>query len=77
MSDAAIASEAELVLAATPQLLRDGDTLILTFPDRLSAESVDNLRRGLRTGIPETVRIVFVDGCSGAAIYRSGEPETD
>jgi len=58
-----------------PQLLRDGDTLILTFARPLSCEEIDGITGSLRGVIPESVQIGILDHCSGAVIYRPGEAD--
>jgi hypothetical protein len=70
----AVSAPIEVVL---PQVVRDGDTLILTFARPMDRAELDALMAQLRAAIPETVQIGILDQCSGAIIYRPGEVDQD
>jgi hypothetical protein len=58
-----------------PQVVRDGDTLILTFARPMDCAELDALMAQLRAAIPESVKIGILGQCSGAIIYRPGEAD--
>jgi hypothetical protein len=56
------------------QVARPGDTLLLTFAERLSAADGDRLLRHIKDKLPEGIHLGIVDGCTGAVICR---PDSD
>lgn len=60
----------QALTSAAVAVVRPGDTLVLSFPQKLSEQQADDMARQFKANMPEGVRVCFVDQCSGMAVVR-------
>jgi len=53
-----------------PGLVRPGDTLIVSILEVLDDARREELVASIREHIPESVKVLFLEGITGVAVYR-------
>jgi hypothetical protein len=53
-------------------IVRPGDTIVMAFKQRLTAQQVDDLRASLRPGLPESIAVVIIDDLDGQLLVARG-----
>lgn len=64
------------VVLNSPAVVRPGDTLIVTFADRLSAQEFDQVCSDLRAALGEAVGVAIIEGATGCVVYRPNPEAT-
>lgn len=51
--------------------VQDGDTLVIAIERRMTSDELTVFRSQIREHLPETVKVLIVEGAAGLARYRS------